>query len=44
MGLKFPDHIPKEALLNTNTVELKFNFKNGSFIQILGSDKIDAIR
>ncbi len=44
LGLKFPDHIPKEALLNTNTVELKFNFKNWSFIQILGSDKIDAIR
>jgi len=42
--LKFKDHIPKEALENTNTVELKFQLKNWSFIQILGSDRIDTIR
>lgn len=43
-GLKFKDHIPKEALAGTNGTELKFNLKNGSFIQILWSDNIDSIR
>lgn len=42
--LKFKDHIPKEILEWTNTVELKFQLKNWSFIQILWSDRIDTIR
>ena len=43
-GLKFKDHIPKEALESTNGTELKFIFKNWSFIQVIGSDRIDTIR
>ena len=43
-GKKFLDHIPEEALESTNGTDLKFVFKNGSFIQILGSDRIDTIR
>jgi len=42
--LKFKDHIPKEALESCNGTELKFILKNWSFIQILGSDRIDTIR
>jgi len=41
---KFKDHIPTEALESCNWTELKFILKNGSFIQILWSDKIDTIR
>ena len=43
-GLQFKDHIPKEALENTNSTELKFTLKNWSFIQVVWSDNIDSIR
>ena len=43
-GLKFKDHIPPQILLWENGTELKFNLKNGSFIQILWSDNIDNLR
>lgn len=43
-GYRFIDHIPKEILESTNSTELKFNLKNGSFIQIVWSDNIDALR
>lgn len=43
-GLKFKDHIPKEILASENGTELKFTLKNGSFIQILGSENIDNLR
>ena len=43
-GFKFKDHIPKEILEWENGTELKFTLKNGSFIQILGSENIDSIR
>lgn len=43
-GLKFRDHIPKELIESENSQELKITLKNGSFIQILGSDTIDGLR
>lgn len=44
MWLKFVDHVPPEALESMNGTELKIKLKNGSFIQILWSDRIDTIR
>lgn len=41
---KFKDHIPKAIIWWENWTELKYTFKNGSFIQILGSENIDSIR
>ena len=41
---KFRDHIPKEILTWENWTELKFNFANWSFIQILWSENIDSLR
>ena len=43
-GKKFRDFIPPEAFAWENGTELKFNYRNGSFIQILGSDNIDSVR
>ena len=42
-GIKFLDFIPKQLIANTNNQEMKIRLKNGSIIQIVGSDNYDAI-
>lgn len=42
-GKRFVDYIPPEVLKNTNSSELKFNFINGSILQLVGSDNFDAL-
>lgn len=44
-GFRFLDHIPPEIRDGEpNGTELKIHLKNGSIIQIIGTDKFDAIR
>lgn len=44
-GFKFLDHIPKDAIDGKpNDTEMKITLKNGSIIQIIGTDNYDAIR
>lgn len=44
-GKRFLDYIPKEAIDgNANSSEMKIRLKNGSLIQVVGSDNPDAIR
>jgi len=42
-GFKFLDHIPQAIRAATNSTEMKITLLNGSIIQIVGSDYIDAI-
>jgi phage terminase large subunit len=42
-GIKFLDFIPKPLIANINNQEMKIRLKNGSIIQIVGSDNYDAI-
>ncbi len=42
-GFRFLDFIPKELVLSSNNQEMKIRLKNGSLIQVLGSDKYDAL-
>ena len=42
-GFKFLDHIPKEVRENTNSTEMKITLRNGSIIQVIGSDSYNAI-
>lgn len=42
-GFKFIDHIPKELVESKNDTELKIKLKNGSIIQIVGTDNYDSI-
>lgn len=42
-GFKYIDHIPKPLRRSTNQTEMKIDLKNGSIIQIVGSDNIDSI-
>jgi hypothetical protein len=42
-GERFLNYIPKELIVNTNTTEMKINLINGSLIQLIGSDHIDAL-
>jgi hypothetical protein len=42
-GLKFLDYIPSELIESTNSQEMKIRFKNGSLIQLVGSDNIDTL-
>ncbi len=42
-GFKFTDHIPKELIVNKNDSEMKIKTKNGSIMQIVGSDNIDSV-
>jgi phage terminase large subunit len=42
-GIKFLDFIPKILIANVNNQEMKVKLKNGSIIQIVGSDNYDAI-
>lgn len=43
-GFRFIDHFPKALLASKpNDTELKIEYKNGSFFQIIGTDNIDSI-
>lgn len=42
-GFPFQGHIPKEVREKTNDQEMRIKLKNGSLIQIVGTDDIDAI-
>jgi len=42
-GKKFLDFIPKELMLSSNSQEMKIKLTNGSLIQLIGSDNVDAI-
>lgn len=42
-GFKFIDHIPESLIVKKNETELKIELKNGSIIQIIGTDNIDSI-
>jgi phage terminase large subunit len=39
-GRRFVDYIPKELIKSENSVEMKIELKNGSVIQIIGTDQI----
>lgn len=44
LGMKFIDHIPKEFIEGVpNSVDMKIRLKNGSLIQIIGTNNIDSI-
>jgi len=43
-GFRFIDYIPKEAIEGKNGTELKITLKNGSIIQLIGTDTYDSIR
>jgi hypothetical protein len=42
-GFPFMGHIPKELRQSTNNTEMKIKLRNGSLIQVVGSDNIDTI-
>ncbi len=42
-GIRFVDFIPKELIEKKNESELKVRFKNGSLLQLLGSDNVDRL-
>lgn len=43
-GFRFLDHIPKELIEgNPNSTEMKIRLKNGSIIQVIGTNNIDSI-
>lgn len=42
-GMRFLDFIPDELIESTNSQEMKVRFKNGSLLQLVGSDNIDAL-
>lgn len=42
-GFPFRSHIPKEIVKSEHSTELKVVLKNGSIIQIIGSDNIDSV-
>ncbi len=42
-GERFLDYIPKELIESTNGQEMKIRFKNGSLLQLVGSDSYDAL-
>jgi len=43
-GFRFLDHIPKELIEGSpNSTEMKIRLKNGSLIQIIGTNNIDSI-
>jgi phage terminase large subunit len=42
-GERFLDFIPHELVKNTNSTEMKIQLINGSLIQLIGSDNIDAL-
>src|SRR6266550_1977968 len=43
-GFRFLDHFPKEIWASPpNNTEMKLRIKNGSMIQVIGSDRYDAV-
>ena len=42
-GQRILDYIPKELIESINTQEMKIRFKNGSLIQVVGSDNYDSL-
>ena len=42
-GEKFIDFIPKELIESQNSQEMKVKLRNGSLIQLVGSDNIDSL-
>lgn len=42
-GRKFLDYIPKPLIVNKNETEMSVELRNGSIIQIVGTDNIDSI-
>lgn len=42
-GRRFLDYIPRELVKAINNVEMKIELINGSIIQVVGSDNIDAL-
>lgn len=42
-GMKFLDFIPRELVESTNGQEMKIRLKNGSVIQLVGSDSVDNL-
>jgi len=42
-GRRFLDFIPPELVESSNSTEMKIRFKNGSLIQVLGSDNYDSL-
>lgn len=42
-GTRFLDFIPPELIEGTNSTEMKIRLKNGSLIQVVGSDNADAL-
>lgn len=42
-GRRFLDFIPKELVESLNNTEMKIRFRNGSLIQVLGSDNFDSL-
>lgn len=42
-GMRFLDFIPSELIETTNSQEMKVRFKNGSLLQLVGSDHFDAL-
>ena len=43
-GDKILDYVPEPIIKNKNETELRVELKNGSIIQLIGTDKYDAIR
>jgi len=42
-GVSFLDHIPKEIIKNKTDKPMKIELINGSYLEIIGTDKIDSI-
>ncbi len=42
-GKRFIDYIPEELIEKTNSQEMKIYLKNGSLIQVVGSDNYDSL-
>lgn len=42
-GQRFLDYIPEEVIDSLNASEMKIRFKNGSLLQLLGSDNYDSL-
>lgn len=42
-GMRFIDYIPKEVVDSINSQEMKIRFKNGSLLQVIGSDNVDSL-
>lgn len=42
-GFRIIDYIPEQIIAQKNAQEMKIRFKNGSLLQLIGSDNIDSI-